>query len=88
MGTRTLVIRDDLDRFLEDGVTSARYTTASEMVEDGLRLLMAHDAIRQKDLARIREQIEEGYLASERGELLDAEEVFAELRAIRAEDKP
>ncbi len=88
MGTRTLVIREDLDRFLEDGVTSSRYTTASEMVEDGLRLLMERDAMRQKDIARMREQIEVGYQASERGELLDAQQVFDELRAMRADAKP
>jgi len=54
---------------------SRLYNNASEVVREGLRLLMEHDEIRLK----WREQIERGWLQAQRGELVDGNQVFDRL---------
>ena len=39
MPTRNVNLTDHFDRFIEDEVTSGRFSNASEMVREGLRLL-------------------------------------------------
>jgi len=52
-------------------------------VDAGLRLLAARDAAREQELERIRAEILVGLQAADRGELIDGEAFFAELRARR-----
>jgi len=83
MPRRELQIDDDLSRMLDDLVAAGRYPTADAAVDAGLRLLAARDAAREQELERIRAEILVGLQAADRGELIDGEAFFAELRARR-----
>ena len=70
----------ELEKFVQARVASGRYQTASEVVREALRLLEAHEQTREEALTRVRAKLKRGMEQAERGELLDSEEVFAELR--------
>ncbi len=98
MPTRNVNLTEHFDRFIEAGISSGRFSNASEVVREGLRLLEQRE---QEDKARIewlRAAAKEGFDAADRGdyvslnseEELDAfldqvhEKVSAELNADRA----
>ena len=84
MGThRTTVnisITPELDAFLQDRVKSGRYQTTSEVVREALRLLERQEQERDAALYQIRAKLERAAGQAERGELIDGDEVFDELR--------
>jgi antitoxin ParD1/3/4 len=87
MPTRNVNLTDHFDRFIEEGVTSGRYSNASEMMREGLRLLEEREEDRQAWLKWVREEAQKGIDAIERGEVYkfgSAEEMRAFL-AERAE---
>ena len=67
----------ELEKFVDGKVESGLYNNASEVVREGLRLLKEHDEIRVK----WREQIERGWLESQRGEVVDGPTAMAEISA-------
>jgi antitoxin ParD1/3/4 len=67
----------ELEKFVDGKVESGLYNNASEVVREGLRLLKEHDEIRVK----WREQIERGWLQSQRSEVADGPTAMAEIRA-------
>lgn len=69
MPTRNVNLTDHFDRFIEEGVASGRYSNASEMVREGLRLLEEREEDRQAWLAWVREEAQKGIDAIERGEV-------------------
>ncbi|NEP39939.1 MAG: type II toxin-antitoxin system ParD family antitoxin [Okeania sp. SIO2H7] len=66
-------------KFIEEQVKTGRYSSASEVMGEALRLLSEKERIRIKHFAELKEKIRVGIEASERGEVVDGEEVFAEL---------
>jgi antitoxin ParD1/3/4 len=71
----------ELERRISQKVESGLYTTASEVVREGLRLLFEQDEAREQRLAKLRADIEFGLDQLDRGETLDGDEMFAELTA-------
>ncbi len=69
----------ELERLVAEKVASGRYQSASEVVREGLRLLEERDMIRRARLDELREQVAVGLEQAKRGELLDGDQVFAEL---------
>lgn len=73
-----------LTRELEDLVTnkvaSGSYTSASEVVREGLRLLQHRDDMREAKLHALRSEIQTGMDDLEAGRVFDGEEVMASLR--------
>jgi antitoxin ParD1/3/4 len=71
-------------RFIEAKLDSGRYRDAGEVLREGLRLWMEIEESEGGRRASWREdarrRIEEGWQDAQRGELLDSEEVFDELR--------
>ena len=67
----------ELEKFVDGKVESGLYNNASEVVREGLRLLKDHDEIRVK----WREQIERGWLESQRAKVVDGPTSMAEIRA-------
>jgi antitoxin ParD1/3/4 len=88
MPTRNVNLTDHFDRFIEDGISSGRYSNASEVVREGLRLLERQE---QEDSARLdwlRATAAEGFEAIERGDstvLASDDEVQNFLDRIRGE---
>ena len=97
MPTRNVNLTDHFDRFIEDGITSGRFSNASEIVGEALRILEEREQEDQAKLEWLRAAAKEGFDQLDRGEGikfesmddLDAfideihEEVSAELAAER-----
>nr|WP_199349615.1 type II toxin-antitoxin system ParD family antitoxin [Nostoc flagelliforme] len=69
----------ELEQLVKDKVNSGRYHSVSEVMGEALRLLDERDRSQEQRLAELKAKIQEGLEASERGEVVDGEEVFAEI---------
>ena len=78
--TVNVSITPELDAFLRARVKSGRYQTTSEVVREALRLLERHELERDQGFQHLKAKLEQGAAEAERGELLDGDEVFEELR--------
>jgi antitoxin ParD1/3/4 len=88
MATRTTVnisLTPELGAFLQNRVKSGRYQTTSEVVREALRLLQNQEKEREEGLKQLKANLQRGAAEAGRGELLDADEVFEELRRLIAE---
>src|ERR1700730_3797485 len=68
MPTRNVNLTDHLDRFIEAGITSGRFSNASEVVREGLRLLEQREEEDKAKLEWLRAAAKEGFDAIERGD--------------------
>jgi len=73
----------DLEELVQKKVQSGRYSSASEVVREALRLLAERDELRQAELEALRASVEQGLAEARRGELEDGEEAFRQLRGRR-----
>jgi antitoxin ParD1/3/4 len=71
----------ELEAMIQERVHSGRYTSASEVVREALRLLIDRDEVRQARLGEIRGKVAEGLRSLERGEGRDGDEVIDEILA-------
>lgn len=78
--TVNISITPELDAFLQSRVQSGRYQTTSEVVREALRLLERQEQEREEAIHRLKTKFERGAGQAERGELVDGDEVFDELR--------
>ena len=91
MATRTTVnisLTPELGAFLQSRVKSGRYQTTSEVVREALRLLQHQEKEREAGLEQLKAKLQRGALQAQRGELLDSDDVFEELRKVIAERRP
>jgi antitoxin ParD1/3/4 len=73
MPTRNVNLTEHFDRFIDTGITSGRFSNASEVVREGLRLLEQRE---QEDKAKIewlRAAAKEGFDSIDRGEGIEFE---------------
>ena len=70
----------ELERFVHEKVHSGRYTSASEVVREALRLLEEHEKVRAAQLAEFREETDRRLASLERGEGIDGATALAQLR--------
>ena len=70
----------ELEKFVRQRLASGMYTSASEVIREGLRLLAEQEKVRKARLAELRGKIEEGWASAERGALIPGERVFAGVR--------
>lgn len=83
MAHRTTVnvsLTPELEAFLQSRVSSGRYQTTSEVVREALRLLERQEQEREQAMQQLKAKLERGAAEAERGELLDGDQVFEELR--------
>ena len=78
--TVNISITPELDAFLQAKVESGRYQTTSEVVREALRLLERQEQERDEAFNQLKAKLDQGAAQAERGELLDGDEVFEELR--------
>uniref|UniRef100_A0A7V4XSS8 Type II toxin-antitoxin system ParD family antitoxin n=1 Tax=Acidobacterium capsulatum TaxID=33075 RepID=A0A7V4XSS8_9BACT len=77
----------ELDRFVAEKVSSGRYTSASEVVREALRLMEERDQARQAQLTAFQHELEERLASLNRGEYEDPEAVRARLEQKSRERK-
>lgn len=85
MASRTTVnisLTPELGAFLQSRVKSGRYQTASEVVREALRLLQHQEKDRDRAFKQLKAKLERGAAQAARGELLDGNAVFEELRQL------
>jgi antitoxin ParD1/3/4 len=70
----------ELEKFVGAKVESGRYTSASEVVREALRLLEEHDINRAAQLAEFNEELGRRLAALNRGETADPETTRARLK--------
>jgi antitoxin ParD1/3/4 len=75
MPTRNVNLTDRLERFIEAGVASGRFSDASEVVREGLRLLEQREAEDQAKLAWLRGAVQKGLDEIDRGEGIEFDSV-------------
>lgn len=73
-----------LEQFVQSRVASGLYQTASEVIREGLRMLEERERARDAALEELRAKIRRGADQADRGELLDGEAVFEEIRQLSA----
>ena len=77
-------LTDELGEFVNAKVSSGRYTSASEVVREALRLLEERDRIRQLQIRELRKKINSGWSSLERGSLIGRRHLLLVCRATRA----
>lgn len=70
----------ELAGFVKEQVASGMYHSASEVIREGLRLLLLQKQQRHARLEELRGQIAVGIEELDRGEAISGKEVFRELR--------
>jgi antitoxin ParD1/3/4 len=75
----------ELERFVIQKVESGKYQTASEVIRDGLRLLLERDEVHQKRLDELRREIAIGVEQGDQGKVapLNDIETLARVRKKR-----
>ena len=61
MPTRNINLTEHFDRFVEHQVSSGRYSNASEIVRDALRLLEVQEQEREAKLRALRQAAKQGF---------------------------
>jgi len=97
MATRNVSLTEHWDRFIDSGIESGRFSNASEVVREGLRLLEQRELRDQAKLEWLRGAVKKGVDQLDRGEGIEfdtmddlcgyidriGEEVSAEIAAER-----
>ena len=60
-----VLLTHELEQFVTEKVKSGRYTSASEVIRDSLRLLVEHDQLYQIRLEELRKEIQKGIESGE-----------------------
>ncbi len=76
-----IALSPDLEDFVTSRVSSGRYGSVTEVIQESLRFLEQHEALLEIPAAELRARIAVGVEQADRGELRDGEEVFRELEA-------
>jgi antitoxin ParD1/3/4 len=75
----------ELESFVRNRVDSGKYNSQSEVVREGLRLLMEREDTKAASLAYLKGALDEGLTDLEEGRVYDGPRVFEQMKAnIRA----
>ena len=75
----------EVEQIISSKIASGRYTSAEDVVREGLRLMEERDRRMLDARAQIREQIEIGYESVLRGDLIDGRQFFDDLERAERE---
>jgi antitoxin ParD1/3/4 len=66
----------ELEQLVQNKVKSGQYNSASEVMQEALRLLQQRDEVFVLRKEEVRQKIDQGWDAARRGEFVDGDEVF------------
>jgi antitoxin ParD1/3/4 len=69
--TLNVSLTPQLEELVRQKVTSGRYSSASEVVREALRLMDTYEGVRDSALARLRADVESGWQQVEDGKVSD-----------------
>ena len=75
----------ELEELVARKVESGRYQSASEVIREGLRLLDDQDRLKELQLDEVRKKIQTGLAQLDRGEGIQGEVVYAQMKQRSAE---
>ena len=75
----TIHLKPELERLIQKDVERGPYQTADEFVERAVQMLHEQEEWMWANRAEIRAKIEEGYASAQRGDLIDADQVRAQM---------
>lgn len=78
--SRHISVTPEHEQFIEERVKSGKYQSASEVVREGLRLLQAHEQIRQAANEEFKQMLLDGYAQAQAGQMVDGPDA---IRCIR-----
>lgn len=73
------------DRFVADLLNTGLYQSQSEIVREGLRLLMEREQLKQLRIDELRREIAVGSAQADRGEFVDGREALKRIRTKSAQ---
>ena len=76
----TIRLKPELEALIQQDVARGPYQSADEFVAQAVQMLHEHEQWLADNRADIAAKIEHGFGQAERGELVDGEEAFRELR--------
>lgn len=79
--TVTISLSAELQAFVDSRVSSGRYSSASEVVREGLRMLQERERKRVSSIDELRQQIDIGLQQARRGELIDGDAFMSRIEA-------
>ncbi|MBJ2130928.1 type II toxin-antitoxin system ParD family antitoxin [Alteromonas sp. IB21] len=76
-----ITLGSEFEKRINEKVASGLYTSASEVIRDGLRLLFEKDVLKQQQLDILREEVGKGFQQLSEGKRSDksALDIFAEV---------
>ena len=78
-----ITLGSEFEKRINEKVASGLYTSASEVIRDGLRLLFEKDVLKQQQLDILREEVGKGFQQLSEGKSSDKSvlDIFAEVSA-------
>jgi antitoxin ParD1/3/4 len=74
-----VALTPELEQLIEERVRSGRYTSASEVVREALRLLQDRDELRRLRMDQLRAKVAAGLDSLDRGESVDGDAVIDDI---------
>jgi antitoxin ParD1/3/4 len=75
-----IILTPELEQFVKKQMDSGRYSSASDVVLTAIKFFEEHEHVYKGRFDELRQEVMIGYEAAERGELIDGDIVFANLR--------
>lgn len=75
----------ELEKFIAQKLDSGLYSSASEVVREGLRLLRQQELVQSQRLAQLQSDIQSGLDQLDAGQGVDGEAAFNKIRKMSAE---
>lgn len=82
--TLNVSLTPELERFVQERVSSGRYQTASEVVREGLRLLESREHERQLAFNTLKSKLQRAAAQADAGEFADPDELLKKIKSRRA----
>jgi antitoxin ParD1/3/4 len=77
MGTKNISLPPEMEAYVEAKVASGEYAHASEVVRDGIRLLMREEA---EKLEWLRAAVAEGLASPDHEDIIDGEQLLEQVK--------